>query len=251
MRHAAPRRGAKTARAARDDRSVGDRKPRGQDRGDRPEGAYRRPRGEGMGGRESGRSRARAVQRARQAGLGAHATTTTGPAAMLPGAIAHTPAHAARVVGAEARVAGSARVQLVTVPGDQEAGPRRSTPSEATLEKGPVRRVRAGTVRHAADADEARPHEDRRRARFAAARSWGRGPTPSGRPRTACGKPFSMSWTHAYGDPVAGTRVIDLFAGTGAMGLEALSRGARLRAVRRRGRSKRAASFAKTWKRWA
>jgi 16S rRNA (guanine966-N2)-methyltransferase len=32
---------------------------------------------------------------------------------------------------------------------------------------------------------------------------------------------------HAYDDPVAGARVIDLFAGTGAMGLEALSRGAR------------------------
>ncbi len=37
---------------------------------------------------------------------------------------------------------------------------------------------------------------------------------------------FNMLSGGAYGDPLTGARVLDLFAGTGALGLEALSRGA-------------------------
>lgn len=37
---------------------------------------------------------------------------------------------------------------------------------------------------------------------------------------------FSMLLGGAYGDPITGAYVLDLFAGTGALGLEALSRGA-------------------------
>lgn len=37
---------------------------------------------------------------------------------------------------------------------------------------------------------------------------------------------FNLLQNGGYGDPVNGARVLDLFAGTGALGLEALSRGA-------------------------
>ena len=37
---------------------------------------------------------------------------------------------------------------------------------------------------------------------------------------------FNLLINGGYGDPVRGARVLDLFAGTGALGLEALSRGA-------------------------
>jgi len=37
---------------------------------------------------------------------------------------------------------------------------------------------------------------------------------------------FNLLAHGPYGDPITGARVLDLFAGTGAMGLEALSRGA-------------------------
>ncbi|MEM7439261.1 MAG: 16S rRNA (guanine(966)-N(2))-methyltransferase RsmD [Pseudomonadota bacterium] len=37
---------------------------------------------------------------------------------------------------------------------------------------------------------------------------------------------FNLLQNGGYGDPITGARVLDLFAGTGALGLEALSRGA-------------------------
>ena len=36
---------------------------------------------------------------------------------------------------------------------------------------------------------------------------------------------FNVLMGGRYGDPISGARVLDLFAGTGALGLEALSRG--------------------------
>ena len=55
---------------------------------------------------------------------------------------------------------------------------------------------------------------------------------------------------HAYGDPVTGARVFDLFAGTGALGLEALSRGAAF-ALFVDDAPRRAPCCARMWRRWA
>ena len=48
----------------------------------------------------------------------------------------------------------------------------------------------------------------------------------SARPRIVYAKSLFNILAHAYGDPIPGARVLDLFAGTGALGIEAASRGA-------------------------
>lgn len=48
----------------------------------------------------------------------------------------------------------------------------------------------------------------------------------SARPRDRLRESSFNILAHAYGDPIPGARVLDLFAGTGALGIEAASRGA-------------------------
>ena len=51
--------------------------------------------------------------------------------------------------------------------------------------------------------------------------------TPSARRADRLRQTLFDMLAHGYGDPVADARVLDLFAGTGALGIEAISRGAR------------------------
>ena len=74
-------------------------------------------------------------------------------------------------------------------------------------------------------------------------------PAPSGRPPTALRQTIFDILAHAYGDPVTGARVLDLFAGTGALGLEALSRGAAYALFVEEGVEARGASSAATSRR--
>ncbi len=60
----------------------------------------------------------------------------------------------------------------------------------------------------------------------ARARLPGRRATGFVRPPTGLREALFNILAHAYGDPVSGARVLDLFAGTGALGIEAASRGA-------------------------
>ena len=110
-------------------------------------------------------------------------------------------------------------------PGPQRSASRRrarsASPSASVASSGPGRRpVRRGGAA-AADA------HHRRRTASADARKQRRDRTAirptADRLRESL---FNILVQHAYGDPVTDARVLDLFAGTGALGLEALSRGA-------------------------
>ena len=103
--------------------------------------------------------------------------------------------------------------------------------------RGPARGARAA-LRRARASSRSRPEPASRRGRSArAARSRRRGGADPADGRTASARRCS-----ACSAPVEDLRVLDLFAGSGALGIEALSRGAGERHVRRLGRRRARAS---------
>ena len=135
------------------------------------------------------------------------------------------PTAEARARGRRARAATASRRSIpARAPKPASATTTKKSAARATPQEKEKRRDR--TERAAAEISERQTNERRRRHACARARSPGRkgeGLRPTAdRLRESL---FNIL-AHGYGNPVIDARVLDLFAGTGALGIEALSRGA-------------------------